>query len=89
MDFSFTADALAKGAGIALDGIISMIHSLKEFGFKTFEKLYLLNNKQQIYIYIFLIIIWHLQGLAQKGSRITPNSSASNYMRYICFVQQK
>ena len=40
MDFSFTADALAKGAGIALDGIISMIHSLKEFGFKTFEKLY-------------------------------------------------
>ena len=36
-DFSFTADALAKGAGRALGGLISRIHSLKEFGFKTFE----------------------------------------------------
>ena len=40
MDFSFTAGALAKGVGRALCGIISKIHSLKEFGFKTFEKLY-------------------------------------------------
>lgn len=40
LDFSFTADALAKGAGRALGGIISKIHSLKEFGFKTFEKVY-------------------------------------------------
>ena len=40
MDFSHHADALAKGAGRALGGIISKIHNLKEFGFKTFDKLY-------------------------------------------------
>ena len=40
INFSFTADALAKGADRALGGIISKIHSLKEFGFKTFETPY-------------------------------------------------
>ena len=40
MDFSHHADALANGAGKALGGIISKIHNLKEFGFKTFDKLY-------------------------------------------------
>ena len=39
-EFSQTADALATGGGRALGGIISKLHGLKDFGFKTFEKLY-------------------------------------------------
>ena len=39
-DFTQTADALATGGGRALGGLISKLHGLKDFGFKTFEKLY-------------------------------------------------
>ena len=39
-EFSQTADALATGGGRALGGIISKLHGLKDFRFKTFEKLY-------------------------------------------------
>jgi hypothetical protein len=39
-DFSNNCDALAKGAGRALGSIINKIHNYKEFGFKSFEKLY-------------------------------------------------
>ena len=40
LDFTKTADALATGGGRALGGLISKLHGLKDFGFKTFEKLY-------------------------------------------------
>lgn len=40
LDYSYTAKALASGAGRALGSIISKVHSLKDFGFKTYEKLY-------------------------------------------------
>ena len=33
-------DALATGSGRAQGGLISKLHGLKDFGFKTFEKLY-------------------------------------------------
>ena len=33
-------DALSKGTGRALGSIISKIRNLKEFGFRSFEKLY-------------------------------------------------
>ena len=39
-DFTQTADALATGGGRAFGGLISKLHGLKDFGFKTFEKLY-------------------------------------------------
>ena len=39
-EFSQTVDTLATGGGRALGGIISKLHGLKDFGFKTFEKLY-------------------------------------------------
>lgn len=39
-DFTHNAEALAKGAGRALGGIINKIHTLKEFGFNSYEKLY-------------------------------------------------
>ena len=40
LDFSYTAKALAAGAGRALGCMISKVHNMKDFGFKTFEKLY-------------------------------------------------
>ena len=40
LDFTHHADALAKGTGRALGAIIAKIHHLKEFGFKSFDKLY-------------------------------------------------
>ena len=40
LDFTYHADALAKGAGRALGAIIGNNHCLKEFGFKSFDKLY-------------------------------------------------
>ena len=45
-DIHHTAKALAAGAGRALGSIISKVHNMKDFGFKTFEKLY------ESYIYI-------------------------------------
>ena len=39
-DYSINSEALGKAAGRALGSIISKIHSLKEFGFKAYEKLY-------------------------------------------------
>ena len=40
MEFSQTADALATGGGRVLGRLISKLYGLKDFGFKTFEKLY-------------------------------------------------
>ena len=39
-DFAINSEALGKAAGKALGSIISKIHSLKELGFKAYEKLY-------------------------------------------------
>ena len=39
-DYSINSEALGKAAGGAHGSIISKIHSLKEFGFKAYEKLY-------------------------------------------------
>jgi hypothetical protein len=39
-DFSLNAEILAKSAGRALGKVISKIRSIKEFGSRTFEKLY-------------------------------------------------
>ena len=39
-DFSSTAKALASGAGRTLGSIIAKMQSMKDFGFKTYEKLY-------------------------------------------------
>lgn len=39
-DFSHSCEALSKGAGRALGSLINKIHGYKEFGFKSFEKLY-------------------------------------------------
>ena len=36
-DFSHTVDALATDGGKTLGGLISKLHGLKDFGFKTFE----------------------------------------------------
>ena len=38
-DFSNHCNAIGKGASRALGGIINKIHSMKEFGFKSYEKL--------------------------------------------------
>ena len=38
--FNLHAETLAKGAGRALGKIISKIHSLKDFGFQSYEKLF-------------------------------------------------
>lgn len=38
-DFSNHCDAIGKGASRALGGIINKIHNMKEFGFKSYEKL--------------------------------------------------
>ena len=38
--YSINSEALGKAAGRALGSIISKIHSLKELGFKAYEKLY-------------------------------------------------
>ena len=40
LNFSYNCDALSKAAGRALGGIISKVHGLKDFGFKSYEKLY-------------------------------------------------
>ena len=39
-DYTFNCEALAKGAGRALGGIISKIHNLRDLGFKSFDKLF-------------------------------------------------
>ena len=39
-NFTLNCEALSKGAGRALGSIISKIHNFKEFGFRSFEKLY-------------------------------------------------
>ena len=39
-DFNLNATNLAKGGGRALGSIITKLRNLKEFGIKTFEKLY-------------------------------------------------
>jgi hypothetical protein len=41
-DFSEHCDNLGKAGGRALGAVISKVHSLKNTGFKTFEKLYVL-----------------------------------------------
>ena len=38
-DFSNHCDAIGKGASRALGGFINNIHNMKEFGFKSYEKL--------------------------------------------------
>lgn len=40
MDISHNCDVLSKAGGRALGSIINRIHGLKEFGFKSYEKLY-------------------------------------------------
>ena len=40
LDYSTHCDAISKGASRALGSIISKISNLKDFGFKSFEKLY-------------------------------------------------
>lgn len=39
-DYRENSEALAKGAGRALGGLINKIHNLKDLRFRTFEKLY-------------------------------------------------
>ena len=39
-DYTSNCEALAKGAGRALGGIISKIHNLRDLGFKSFDKLF-------------------------------------------------
>ena len=38
--FSFHCDYLAKGAGPALGKLVSKIHNFKDFGFKSYNKLF-------------------------------------------------
>ncbi len=40
LNYSSHCEAIAKGAGRALGSIISKIHILKDFGFRSYEKLY-------------------------------------------------
>ena len=40
LKYSAHCDAISKGAGRALGGIISKFYNMKEFGFKSYEKLY-------------------------------------------------
>ena len=40
LDFSTHCNAISKGAGRALGGLTSKIRKMKDFGFKTYEKLY-------------------------------------------------
>jgi hypothetical protein len=39
-DYTYNSEPLGKGAGRAVGSLISKIHNLKNFGFKSFEKLF-------------------------------------------------
>ena len=90
MEFSYTADALAKGAGRALGGKISKIHSLKEFGFKTFEKLdyacvvLILDYGSSVWGYKPYVQIDNVQNRAMRFflgvHRFTPNLAITGEM---------
>ena len=98
-DFSFTADALAKGAGRALGGLISRIHSLKEFGFKTFEKLYyacvfpVLDYGSSVWGYKPYTQIDNIQNRAMRYflgvHRFTPNMAITGYMGWLPSVYRR
>ena len=40
MDLSFNCDTLSKAGGRALGSIINKVHGLKDFGFRSYEKLF-------------------------------------------------
>ena len=40
LDYSIHCDAISKGAGRAIGGIISKLHKTRDIGFKSYEKLY-------------------------------------------------
>lgn len=57
-DFTSNCEALAKGAGRALGSIISKIHKLKDFGFRSYEKLY---NSCVVPILDYCSSVWGLK----------------------------